>query len=76
MSQPLKSVILKTTCRSSGSATGSGSGCREYGDQEKLLNERIAPNLKEGAILSTNTSGLSVNEMAESLPEACARTFS
>src|SRR5450756_61675 len=31
--------------------------------KKQLLTEKIVPNLKEGAILSTNTSGLSVNEI-------------
>lgn len=43
--------------------------------KKRLLSEKVAPNLKEGAILSTNTSGLSVNEMAESLPEAVRKNF-
>ena len=37
--------------------------------KKQLFSEKVAPNLKEGAILSTNTSGLSINEMAECLPE-------
>jgi 3-hydroxyacyl-CoA dehydrogenase len=43
--------------------------------KKQLLTEKVVPNLKEGAILSTNTSGLSVNEMAEVLPEALRRNF-
>jgi 3-hydroxyacyl-CoA dehydrogenase len=43
--------------------------------KKQLLSEKIVPNLKEGAILSTNTSGLSVNEMAEVLPEAIRKNF-
>ena len=43
--------------------------------KKRLFSEKVAPNLKEGAILSTNTSGLSVNEMAESLPEAVRKNF-
>ena len=43
--------------------------------KKRLFKEKVAPNLKEGAILSTNTSGLSVNEMAESLPEHVQRNF-
>jgi 3-hydroxyacyl-CoA dehydrogenase len=31
---------------------------------------RVAPHLRPGAVLSTNTSGLSVNALAEALPEA------
>ena len=43
--------------------------------KKALLGERVAPHLKPGAILSTNTSGLSVNELAEALPEALRRRF-
>jgi 3-hydroxyacyl-CoA dehydrogenase len=43
--------------------------------KKRLFREKVAPNLKEGAILSTNTSGLSVNEMAESLPEHVRKNF-
>ncbi|RQW78019.1 MAG: 3-hydroxyacyl-CoA dehydrogenase/enoyl-CoA hydratase family protein [Geobacter sp.] len=43
--------------------------------KKKLFRDRIAPHLKEGAILSTNTSGLSVNEMAECLPEGSQKNF-
>jgi 3-hydroxyacyl-CoA dehydrogenase len=43
--------------------------------KKKLFREKVAPNLREGAVLSTNTSGLSVNEMAESLPEQVQRNF-
>ncbi len=35
----------------------------------------MAPHLRAGAILSTNTSGLSVNEIAEALPEALRPRF-
>ncbi len=42
---------------------------------KKRFFEKVAPNLKEGAILSTNTSGLSVNEMAESLPDQVRKNF-
>lgn len=37
--------------------------------KKKLFIEKVVPNLKTGAVLSSNTSGLSVNEMAECLPE-------
>ncbi len=37
--------------------------------KKQLFTEKVLPNLKEGAILSTNTSGLSVNEIASCLPE-------
>lgn len=44
-------------------------------DIKKKLFTNIAPHLAEGAILSTNTSGLSVNEMATVLPENIRRNF-
>ena len=37
--------------------------------KKRLFTEKVVPNLKDGAILSTNTSGLSVNEIAQCLPE-------
>lgn len=43
--------------------------------KKQLLVEKVVPNLKEGAILSTNTSGLSVNAMAECLPENVRKHF-
>jgi 3-hydroxyacyl-CoA dehydrogenase len=43
--------------------------------KKQLFGEKVVPNLKEGAVLSTNTSGLSVNEMAQALPEAVRRNF-
>jgi 3-hydroxyacyl-CoA dehydrogenase len=43
--------------------------------KKRLFTEKVAPNLKEGAVLSTNTSGLSVNELAQVLPEAIRRNF-
>ena len=43
--------------------------------KKQLFTEKIVPNLKEGAILSTNTSGLSVNEMAECLPDKVRTNF-
>jgi 3-hydroxyacyl-CoA dehydrogenase len=43
--------------------------------KKRLLAEKVVPNLKQGAILSTNTSGLSVNEMAKVLPEALRKNF-
>ncbi len=42
---------------------------------KKDLLTKLIPNLAEGAILSTNTSGLSVNEMAEVLPAEMRKTF-
>ncbi|MEI6827700.1 MAG: 3-hydroxyacyl-CoA dehydrogenase/enoyl-CoA hydratase family protein [Desulfuromonadales bacterium] len=43
--------------------------------KKQLFTEKVVPNLKEGAILSTNTSGLSVNEMANCLPEQVRKNF-
>ena len=43
--------------------------------KKRLFTEKVVPNLKEGAILSTNTSGLSVNDLAQVLPEAVRRRF-
>lgn len=43
--------------------------------KKQLFTEKVVPNLKEGALLSTNTSGLSVNEMAECLPEGIRKNF-
>ena len=43
--------------------------------KKRLFTEKVVPNLKEGAILSTNTSGLSVNEMAECLPDSVRKNF-
>jgi 3-hydroxyacyl-CoA dehydrogenase len=42
---------------------------------KKSLFEKVVSNLAPGAILSTNTSGLSVNEMAEVLPIEVRRNF-
>jgi len=47
----------------------------EYMPIKLGLLERIAPCLAKGAILSTNTSGLSVNEMALVLPPEVRRNF-
>ena len=43
--------------------------------KKRLFTQKVVPNLKQGAILSTNTSGLSVDEMAQVLPEAVRRNF-
>ena len=43
--------------------------------KKKVFQEVVIPNLKEDAVLSTNTSGLSVNEMATVLPEAVQKRF-
>ncbi len=40
-----------------------------------LLGEKVAPHLRPDAILSTNTSGLSVNEIAAALPPALRPRF-
>ncbi|HKW14713.1 MAG TPA: 3-hydroxyacyl-CoA dehydrogenase family protein, partial [Candidatus Krumholzibacteria bacterium] len=44
-------------------------------DIKRSLFEKIAPYLKPGAIVSTNTSGLSITEMAAALPEALRPRF-
>jgi len=43
--------------------------------KKQLFTEKVVPNLAEGAILSTNTSGLSVNEMATVLPKGVRKNF-
>ena len=43
--------------------------------KKQLLAEKVAPNLSERAILSTNTSGLSVNEIATALPASLRKRF-
>src|SRR5208337_2316514 len=43
--------------------------------KKKLFTEKVVPNLKDDAILTTNTSGLSVNEMAEALPDHVRKRF-
>lgn len=43
--------------------------------KKELFTTRVVPNLKAGAILSTNTSGLSVNEMASCLPLEVRQNF-
>ncbi len=42
---------------------------------KKMLFEKLVPHLAPGAILSTNTSGLSVNDMAEVLPPEVRKNF-
>ncbi len=44
-------------------------------DIKRALFEKIAPHLKPGAIVSTNTSGLSIADMAAALPEALRPRF-
>jgi 3-hydroxyacyl-CoA dehydrogenase len=43
--------------------------------KKKLFAEKVAPNLAEGAILSSNTSGLSVEAMAAVLPPEVRKRF-
>ncbi len=43
--------------------------------KKQLFTEKVVPNLKPGAILATNTSGLSVNEMATVLPSEVRKNF-
>lgn len=43
--------------------------------KKQLFSEIVVPNLAAGAILSTNTSGLSVNEMATVLPAEIRKNF-
>src|SRR5512137_2834780 len=43
--------------------------------KKQLLGEKVAPHLRADAILTSNTSGLSVNEIAGSLPEALRPRF-
>ena len=43
--------------------------------KKTLLQKTVVPNLAEGAIVSSNTSGLSINTLAESLPESVQKNF-
>lgn len=43
--------------------------------KKKLLSEKVGPNLREDAVFSTNTSGLSVEDMSTALPPAARRNF-
>ncbi len=43
--------------------------------KKKLFTEKIIPNYTPGTIVSTNTSGLSVNEMAEVMPDEMRKHF-
>lgn len=43
--------------------------------KKKLFQETVIPNMKKDAVLSTNTSGLSVNAMAAVLPEDVQKNF-
>jgi 3-hydroxyacyl-CoA dehydrogenase len=42
---------------------------------KQSLFEKVVPHLKSGAVLSSNTSGLSVNEMAAGLPPEVRKNF-
>ena len=44
-------------------------------DVKRGLFEKIAPHVKDGAIITTNTSGLSITEMAAALPEKMRPRF-
>ncbi|MCF8085399.1 MAG: hypothetical protein K9J48_00775 [Desulfohalobiaceae bacterium] len=44
-------------------------------DIKKKVLPNVAAHLKEGAVLSSNTSGLSINEMATALPREVRRNF-
>ena len=44
-------------------------------DWKKDLYKKIAPHLKEQAVFATNTSGLSVNELAQALPDGLRPRF-
>lgn len=43
--------------------------------KKRLFEDVVVPNLREDAVLSTNTSGLSVNELARTLPAAVRPRF-
>ncbi|MDH4183514.1 MAG: 3-hydroxyacyl-CoA dehydrogenase NAD-binding domain-containing protein, partial [Nitrospinota bacterium] len=43
--------------------------------KKKLYSEKVAPNMAKDAIISTNTSGLSVNELAQALPEEVRKNY-
>ena len=43
--------------------------------KKKLYTDIVVPHLKENAVVSTNTSGLSVNELAKALPENARKKF-
>lgn len=45
------------------------------GIKRQLLEQTVVPNLADGAILSSNTSGLSINTLAEGLPAAVQKNF-
>lgn len=47
----------------------------EYMPIKLDLLKKITPHLAPGAILTTNTSGLSINEMADALPEEIQKNF-
>lgn len=43
--------------------------------KKNLFQEKVVANLQPGAIFSSNTSGLSINEMAEALPDHLRKNF-
>ena len=43
--------------------------------KKQLFQEKIVPNLADGAFLTSNTSGLSINALAEVLPENVQKNF-
>ncbi len=43
--------------------------------KKKLLTEKVVPNISKEAILSSNTSGLSINTMAEFVPDDLKKRF-
>lgn len=43
--------------------------------KQRLFRDTVVPNMKEGAVLSSNTSGLQVESMAQILPDAVRKNF-
>ncbi len=43
--------------------------------KKSLLKEKVVPNIGQDTILTSNTSGLSINAMAESVPEDLRKRF-
>ena len=68
-------AISTTTWPTARVRLGGRGGHRKHADQAEAFPEKIVPNLAPGAVLSTNTSGLSVNAMAEALPVEVRRNF-
>ena len=44
-------------------------------DWKKALYEKVAPHLASGAVFASNTSGLSINALAQAVPEALRQRF-